>query len=88
VLVKCIQGSGGQGNRMPFTRRPLQSTVAFVVVNALLCISVGPVYDFVCDLPYWERRVCMYILSWAFCLSLTIALSLSFSPHQLLILRF
>ncbi|KAH9559882.1 hypothetical protein CY35_06G078600 [Sphagnum magellanicum] len=41
---------------MPFTRRPLQSTVAFVVVNALLCISVGPVYDFVCDLPYWERR--------------------------------
>ncbi|CAM6047509.1 unnamed protein product [Sphagnum compactum] len=41
---------------MPFTRRPLQSTVAFVAVNALLCISVGPVYDFVCDLPYWERR--------------------------------
>jgi hypothetical protein len=64
---------------MPFTRRPLQSTVAFVVVNALLCISVGPVYDFVCDLPYWERRVCMYILSQAFCVCVSLSRSLSLS---------
>lgn len=41
---------------MPFTRRPLQTTVTFVALNGLLCWSLGPVYDFVCDLPYWERR--------------------------------
>jgi hypothetical protein len=28
-----------------------------VALNGLLCLSLGPVYDFVCDLPYWERRV-------------------------------
>ena len=42
---------------MPFTRRPLQTTVTFVALNGLLCLSLGSVYDFVCDLPYWERRV-------------------------------
>lgn len=41
---------------MPFTRRPLQTTITFVALNGLLCLSFGSVYDFVCDLPYWERR--------------------------------
>ncbi|BBN17282.1 hypothetical protein Mp_7g13320 [Marchantia polymorpha subsp. ruderalis] len=34
----------------------LRTVIAFVGLNTLLCLSVGPVYDFVCDLPYWERR--------------------------------
>lgn len=42
---------------MPFTRRPLQTTITFVALNGVLCLSLGPVYDFVCDLPYWARRV-------------------------------
>ncbi|KAG0596538.1 hypothetical protein M758_UG263700 [Ceratodon purpureus] len=41
---------------MPFTRRPLQTTITFVALNGVLCLSLGPVYDFVCDLPFWERR--------------------------------
>lgn len=41
---------------MPFTRRPLQTTITFVALNGVLCLSLGPIYDFVCDLPYWARR--------------------------------
>uniref|UniRef100_A0A7I4FJ53 Uncharacterized protein n=1 Tax=Physcomitrium patens TaxID=3218 RepID=A0A7I4FJ53_PHYPA len=44
---------------MPFTRRPLQTTITFVALNGVLCLSLGPIYDFVCDLPYWARRVTM-----------------------------
>eukprot|EP00850_Spirogloea_muscicola_P002085 SM000008S22174 [mRNA] locus=s8:191928:193466:+ [translate_table: standard] len=41
---------------MPETKRPLAAALALVAVNAGLCLSLGTVYDFVCDLPYWERR--------------------------------
>ncbi|KAG6550839.1 hypothetical protein Mapa_007635 [Marchantia paleacea] len=34
----------------------LRTVIAFVGLNTFLCLSVSPVYDFVCDLPYWERR--------------------------------
>eukprot|EP00850_Spirogloea_muscicola_P007090 SM000035S13070 [mRNA] locus=s35:275875:277410:- [translate_table: standard] len=42
---------------MPETKRPLAAALALVAVNAGLCLSLGTVYDFVCDLPYWERRL-------------------------------
>ncbi|KAG6437746.1 hypothetical protein SASPL_102674 [Salvia splendens] len=42
---------------MPHKTRPLTALLVFTGVNALLLPTLGPVYDFVCFLPYWERRV-------------------------------
>jgi len=41
---------------MPYRTRPLTSILTFLVLNAALLPTLGPVYDFVCFLPYWERR--------------------------------
>ncbi|KAH6779615.1 transmembrane protein [Perilla frutescens var. hirtella] len=34
----------------------MTALLVFTGVNAALVSTVGPVYDFVCFLPYWERR--------------------------------
>ncbi|XP_057785447.1 uncharacterized protein LOC131002987 [Salvia miltiorrhiza] len=41
---------------MPHKTRPMTALLVFTGVNALLLPTLGPVYDFVCFLPYWERR--------------------------------
>ncbi|RHN49843.1 hypothetical protein MtrunA17_Chr6g0450971 [Medicago truncatula] len=42
---------------MPHQTRPMTAIVLFTTLNAVLCATITPVYDFVCFLPYWERRV-------------------------------
>ncbi|GFP80807.1 hypothetical protein PHJA_000224000 [Phtheirospermum japonicum] len=42
---------------MPHKTRPMTALLLFTGVNAVLVSTIGPVYDFVCFLPYWERRV-------------------------------
>ncbi|EXB54302.1 hypothetical protein L484_003441 [Morus notabilis] len=34
----------------------MTALLVFTGVNAVLVSTIGPVYDFVCFLPYWERR--------------------------------
>ncbi|CAI6011010.1 unnamed protein product [Closterium sp. NIES-65] len=41
---------------MPVTKRPLTTAVAVVALNAALWCSANSAYDFVCDLPYWQRQ--------------------------------
>ncbi|XP_057851657.1 uncharacterized protein LOC131061835 [Cryptomeria japonica] len=41
---------------MPHRTRPLTAMITFLALNAALLPTLGPVYDFVCFLPYWERR--------------------------------
>ncbi|KAL8489328.1 hypothetical protein ACS0TY_024806 [Phlomoides rotata] len=41
---------------MPIMHRPMAAALIFIGMNALLIQTVEPVYDFVCFLPYWERR--------------------------------
>ncbi|KAK6149046.1 hypothetical protein DH2020_016571 [Rehmannia glutinosa] len=41
---------------MPHRTRPMTALLLFTGVNAVLVSTIGPVYDFVCFLPYWERR--------------------------------
>ncbi|GAA0158720.1 hypothetical protein LIER_42152 [Lithospermum erythrorhizon] len=45
---------------MPHRTRPMAALLLFTGVNAVLVSTIGPVYDFVCFLPYWERRVCLF----------------------------
>nr|GMD44794.1 uncharacterized protein LOC21386978 [Ipomoea batatas] len=42
--------------RMPHRARPMTGLLVFVGLNAALVSTIEPVYDFVCFLPYWERR--------------------------------
>ncbi|CAN6992119.1 unnamed protein product, partial [Brassica oleracea var. botrytis] len=42
---------------MPHRTRPLTGLLLFTGINAVLVQTITPVYDFVCFLPYWERRV-------------------------------
>ncbi|RAL53849.1 hypothetical protein DM860_004320 [Cuscuta australis] len=42
---------------MPHRARPMAGLLLFVGLNAALVSTIEPVYDFVCFLPYWERRV-------------------------------
>ncbi|XLS62522.1 hypothetical protein HN51_016750 [Arachis hypogaea] len=42
---------------MPHNTQPLTALLVFTGLNAVLCSTITPVYDFVCFLPYWERRV-------------------------------
>ncbi|OAY79017.1 hypothetical protein ACMD2_26182 [Ananas comosus] len=42
---------------MPHRTRPMTSLLLFMGLNLVLVNTVSPVYDFVCFLPYWERRV-------------------------------
>ncbi|EPS68245.1 hypothetical protein M569_06528, partial [Genlisea aurea] len=41
---------------MPHKTRPVTAVLLFIGLNAVLASTIGPVYDFVCFLPYWERR--------------------------------
>ncbi|KAL2327131.1 hypothetical protein Fmac_020558 [Flemingia macrophylla] len=41
---------------MPHRTRPMTALLLFTALNAVLCATITPVYDFVCFLPYWERR--------------------------------
>lgn len=56
---------------MPHRTRPMQALLLFTALNAVLCATITPVYDFVCFLPYWERRV-------RFCFPQLLLLSLFF----------
>ena len=47
---------------MPHRTRPLTGLLLFTGINAVLVQTITPVYDFVCFLPYWEKRVCMFVL--------------------------
>ncbi|XP_074558930.1 uncharacterized protein LOC141814872 [Curcuma longa] len=41
---------------MPYSKRPVTSLLVFTGLNFVLVNTISPVYDFVCFLPYWERR--------------------------------
>ncbi|CAH8270548.1 unnamed protein product [Arabidopsis lyrata] len=41
---------------MPHRTRPLKGLLLFTGINFVLVQTITPVYDFVCFLPYWERR--------------------------------
>ncbi|KAL9336159.1 hypothetical protein Peur_070647 [Populus x canadensis] len=41
---------------MPHRTRPMTALLVFSGVNVVLVSTITPVYDFVCFLPYWERR--------------------------------
>ncbi|KAI4381551.1 hypothetical protein MLD38_007615 [Melastoma candidum] len=41
---------------MPHKTRPMAALVLFIGLNAVLVSTIEPVYDFVCFLPFWERR--------------------------------
>ncbi|KAL5730978.1 hypothetical protein ACHQM5_003749 [Ranunculus cassubicifolius] len=40
----------------PHRTRPLTALMVFMGVNVFCFSTITPVYDFVCFLPYWERR--------------------------------
>ncbi|PIA53418.1 hypothetical protein AQUCO_00900177v1 [Aquilegia coerulea] len=40
----------------PHRTRPMAALLIFMGVNVALFSTITPVYDFVCFLPYWERR--------------------------------
>ncbi|KAJ6380803.1 hypothetical protein OIU77_029659 [Salix suchowensis] len=41
---------------MPHRTRPMTALLVFTGLNVILVSTITPVYDFVCFLPYWERR--------------------------------
>ncbi|KAJ0808948.1 hypothetical protein HanPI659440_Chr01g0009141 [Helianthus annuus] len=41
---------------MPHKTRPMAAVLLFTGLNVVLVSTISPVYDFVCFLPYWERR--------------------------------
>ncbi|XP_024974017.1 uncharacterized protein LOC112512346 [Cynara cardunculus var. scolymus] len=41
---------------MPHKTRPMAALLLFTGLNVVLVSTITPVYDFVCFLPYWERR--------------------------------
>ncbi|KAF1879648.1 hypothetical protein Lal_00033306 [Lupinus albus] len=51
---------------MPHRTRPMPALLLFTGLNAVLCLTITPVYDFVCFHPYWERRPMISILELAF----------------------
>lgn len=48
--------------KMPHRTRPMTALLVFTGLNIVLVSTITPVYDFVCFLPYWERRVCFLSL--------------------------
>ncbi|WJZ93804.1 hypothetical protein VitviT2T_012713 [Vitis vinifera] len=42
--------------KMPHRTRPMTALLVFTGLNVVLASTITPVYDFVCFLPYWERR--------------------------------
>ncbi|MBA0787008.1 hypothetical protein Gotri_024879 [Gossypium trilobum] len=55
-------GSSIFGQAMPHRTRPMTALLVFTGLNAVLVSTITPVYDFVCFLPFWERRVCFILL--------------------------
>ncbi|XVF60999.1 hypothetical protein PTKIN_Ptkin08bG0092800 [Pterospermum kingtungense] len=47
----------------PHRTRPMTALLVFTGLNVVLVSTISLVYDFVCFLPYWERRVCFSFLS-------------------------
>ncbi|TQD69947.1 hypothetical protein C1H46_044519 [Malus baccata] len=47
---------------MPHRTRPMTALLVFTGLNIVLVSTITPVYDFVCFLPYWERRVSFHLL--------------------------
>ncbi|CAA2956233.1 uncharacterized protein LOC111987897 [Olea europaea subsp. europaea] len=47
---------------MPHRTRPMAALLLFTGLNAVLVSTITPVYDFVCFLPYWERRLSFDLL--------------------------
>ncbi|GLT28031.1 hypothetical protein SLA2020_029890 [Shorea laevis] len=43
--------------KMPHRTRSMTALWVFTGLNFILVSTITPVYDFVCFLPYWERRV-------------------------------
>ncbi|KAK4803210.1 hypothetical protein SAY86_001413 [Trapa natans] len=41
---------------MPFNIKPTPALLLVTGLSAVLVSTIDPVYDFVCFLPYWERR--------------------------------
>ena len=52
--------------KMPHRTRPMTALLVFTGLNVVLASTITPVYDFVCFLPYWERRVCI-LIPFSFC---------------------
>ncbi|XP_050245232.1 uncharacterized protein LOC126693333 isoform X1 [Quercus robur] len=48
---------------MPHRTRPMTALLVFTGLNVALVSTITPVYDFVCFLPYWERRVNIRVLA-------------------------
>uniref|UniRef100_A0A2P2J2Z6 Uncharacterized protein MANES_01G136000 n=1 Tax=Rhizophora mucronata TaxID=61149 RepID=A0A2P2J2Z6_RHIMU len=40
----------------PHKIRPMAALLLFTGLNMVLVPTITPVYEFVCFLPYWERR--------------------------------
>ncbi|CBI35647.3 unnamed protein product, partial [Vitis vinifera] len=41
---------------MPHRTQPMIGLLVFTGINVVLASTIALVYDFVCFLPYWERR--------------------------------
>uniref|UniRef100_A0A0A9GYQ3 Uncharacterized protein n=1 Tax=Arundo donax TaxID=35708 RepID=A0A0A9GYQ3_ARUDO len=41
---------------MPHRARPMTGLLVFIGVNLVPVNTITLIYDFVCFLPYWERR--------------------------------
>ncbi|PRQ55774.1 hypothetical protein RchiOBHm_Chr1g0328311 [Rosa chinensis] len=40
----------------------MTAPLVFTGLNAILVSTIAPVYDFVCFLPFWERRLVIIAL--------------------------
>ncbi|KAH1131636.1 hypothetical protein J1N35_003014 [Gossypium stocksii] len=49
---------------MPHRTRPMTALLVFTGLNAVLVSTITPVYDFVCFLPFWERRDSKTVIYW------------------------
>ncbi|KAG5252690.1 transmembrane protein [Salix suchowensis] len=57
VVLPCITDKESCLERkMPHRTRPMTALLVFTGLNVILVSTITPVYDFVCFLPYWERR--------------------------------
>lgn len=72
---------------MPFNIRPVPALLLFTGLNAVLVSTITPVYDFVCFLPYWERRVCsVYLLALIlFCNQIEYVCKIKFSSLRVVV---
>ncbi|KAK1281406.1 hypothetical protein QJS04_geneDACA015029 [Acorus gramineus] len=49
---------------MPHRTRPMTAILLLTGLNLALVPTIGPVYDFVCFLPYWDRRASKNFLNY------------------------